>query len=460
MNLSLRNRIAFFYISVTAAITFLLFFVIYSVVHKAAYDSIDDRLDFEAADVIDDIDTAKDFIFFTDTSEWTEQEHKAVEVFPTFIEVADNNGKIIRKTSNLKDQSLTVNPDPRITGNSDSRLSDKEIRQKQAVIMNNKGKIIGYLVIAMPLEGTTLVVENLRIVLIYSYPVVLLTLFLISRAIAGRSIKPLLSVTKDAESITRENLGGRISFPSKKDEIYDLSVTVNSLLDRLEDAVLREKQFTADASHELRTPLAIIKGTLEVLIRKPRDTAYYESKISYCISEADRISSLIDQLLMLARYESGSLVPIIRKIDLDESLHYCILRLNEYAADHGIKIKYDDRGEIFVKADASMLDLMLENLISNSIKYSGESKEIEICVKITSDVTSCCIIDGGIGMKEEQLARIFDRFYRSEEARNSQIGGHGIGLAIVKRLADVQNISINFESKPLKGTTATLKFHS
>ena len=458
MNLSIRNRISFFYVSATAVIILLLLFIIYTVVRKTAYDNIDRRLQYEADDILDDIDTAKDFIFFKDTTEWNEQEHKAVEVYPTFIEITDDQGKIVKKTSNLKDLILSVTPDPRSKDNFDTELSDKQIRQQQLTILNNNGKVTGYLVIAMPLEGTSLVVENLRYVLTYSFPVLLLLLFLVSRAIAGRSIAPLQNVTKDAENITKENLDRRISFPKNKDEIFRLTETINSLLDRLEDAVLREKQFTSDASHELRTPLSIIKGTLEVLVRKPRETGYYESKISYCINEVDRISEIIDQLLVLARYESGSLLPVIRKIDLNESINYCILRLDEYARDHNIKIRFDNTGKNFVKADPSMLDLILENLLSNSIKYAGESKDVEICVQITGEETVCFIKDHGIGIKEEQLARIFDRFYRSDEARNSQIGGHGIGLAIVKRLCDVQNIQISFESKSLKGTTAVIKF--
>src|SRR5512139_762628 len=105
----------------------------------------------------------------------------------------------------------------------------------------------------------------------------------------------------------------RIELPANKDEIYTLTSTINQLLDRLEDAVLREKQFTSDASHELRTPLAAIKGTLEVLIRKPREVEQYESKISYCIIEVDRMSTIIDQLLMLARYDGGKISPHIIK---------------------------------------------------------------------------------------------------------------------------------------------------
>lgn len=460
MNFSLRNRIAVFYMTATAAISLLLFFVIFQVVHKASYDSIDNRLKFETDDVIDDIDMARDIIFFTDTSEWTEQEHKAVEVYPTFIEVVDINGKVIRKTTNLKELDLQINRSLRNTDNFDTKLADKPVRQSQTIILNAKGNILGFVAIAMPMEGTEYVISSLKTVLIYSYPVVLVFVFLISRSIAGRSIKPLQSVIQNADEITNLTLSSRIAYPQNKDEIYKLTETINGLMDRLEDAVLREKQFTGDASHELRTPLAIIKGTLEVLIRKPRDTKHYEEKISYCMKEVDRISELIDQLLMLARYESGSLVPIIREIDLTESVNYVLLRYKEIGSSRSVEICFDEKRKIPVKADPAMLDVILENLVSNSIKYSGESNNIEIEIQVIGSETTCTVTDHGIGMKQEQLARIFDRFYRSEEARSSEIGGHGIGLAIVKRLADVQSIQIKFDSEPGKGTTASLKFMS
>ena len=130
----------------------------------------------------------------------------------------------------------------------------------------------------MPLEESALVLENLKIVLFIAYPLVLIFLFSVSRYIAGKSIKPINKVINTAEKITKENLDKRIDLPEHKDEIYILTSTINELLNRLQDAVLREKQFTADASHELRTPLSVIKGTLEVLIRKPRKREEYEDK--------------------------------------------------------------------------------------------------------------------------------------------------------------------------------------
>lgn len=460
MNMTIRNRIALFYMTTAAVITLLLFFVIYSVVHKTAYDNLDDQLKFETGDVLDDIDLSRDSLFFTDTTEWAEQEHQAVEVFPAFMQLSGVDGKIIKKTSNLKNEALIVNrenPSPQFYN---SFINGKKIRQTQKIIITNNGKILGYIIVGVPLEGTASVVENLGKVLLISYPIVIILLFVISRSIASRSIAPLKKVTSEAENIKKENLGRRIELPKNRDEIYNLTETINNLLNRLEDAVLREKQFTADASHELRTPLSIIKGTLEVLVRKPRDAKQYEEKVSYCISEVDRISVLVDQLLMLARFESGSIEPLKRNIELNESIEYTILRLNEYARSHNIRINVKTDNKYFVNADPVMLDVILENLLSNAIKYSDRSKDIDINIEKKNGEIICSVKDYGLGMKKEQLARIFDRFYRSEEARNSQIGGHGIGLAIVKRLAEVQNLTLKFESEPLKGTTASIEFHS
>lgn len=460
MKFKLRNRIALFYMTAVAVITGLLFLTIYTVVHNTVYNHLDDQLQFEVDDVKDDIAYTKDSLILVDTSEWGEEEHKAVEVYPIFIEVFDRNSQVIKKTGNLKKENLPVFPSILTDYNFNSQIESKQIWQGQRALINAEGNTVGYIEIALPLEGSYRVIAHLGNILLVSYPIVLLILFLVSRGIAGKSIYPIQIVTKTAEKITNENLSQRIELPPNKDEIFTLTTTINSLLDRLEDAVLREKQFTSDASHELRNPLASIKGTLEVLIRKPRDVEYYESKISYCIKEVNRMSVIIDQLLMLARYESGNIKPVTVEISLKDIINYTVIRMEDYARYYGIKINFDAKEDYVVKADASMLDVILENLISNSIKYSNGSKNVDIKLNREGTHTVCSVIDYGIGMKDEQVARIFDRFYRSEEARNSNVGGHGIGLAIVKRLADVQHLGIEFSSQPQKGTTATITFNN
>ena len=456
MNISLRNRIALFYLSATSVITLLLFVVIYQVVYNTSFKTLDERLEFEALDILDDIDMNLDTVYFIDKSEWSEKEHSDVEVYPIFAEVTNIEKKSLIRTPNLKNNSLSITPG--ITENFNSRLSDKQIRQLQRPILNKKGKLIGYIIIAIPVEGAINVITSLKNVLFISYPVLLLILFFISRYIAGKSITPLIKINEEAQKITKESLGTRIDLPKNKDEIHELAGTINGLMNRLEEAVLREKQFTADASHELRTPLSVIKGTLEVLIRKPREVTQYQNKIQYCIKEVDRIGVLIDQLLMLARFESEEVHSNEIEIELNQSVQYCIHRLKEYAGDKGIVINYEDKNKCFVCADPSLLDIILENLISNAIKYSNESKQIDITLMETVNTVTCSIKDYGIGMNREQIMRVFDRFYRTDEARSTEAGGHGIGMAIVKRLTDLQKIRVSYTSEILKGTTVTLSF--
>lgn len=458
MNISLRNRIALFYLSATSVITLLVFIVIYQVVYNASFDNLDERLEFEVIDIVDDMDLNRDSIFFFDDAEWTEKEHQEAEVYPIFAEVTDIDKNVVKRTPNLKSAALTLFPFSSGSDNFNSRLSDKQVRQTQRPILNKSGRLIGYVIVAIPLEGAAGVVANLRRVLIISFPILLIMLFFITRYIAGKSIGPLIKITQDAEEITKEDLSRRIELPQKKDEIYKLAQTVNSLMNRLEDAVLREKQFTADASHELRTPLSVIKGTLEVLIRKPREAEHYQTKIQYCIKEVDRIAGLIDQLLMLARQESSQIEIEAVVIELSKNTRYSIFRIGEYASDRDIKINFGAKDKYFVKADPALFDIIMENLFSNAIKYSGHSKEIDVIISGTESEVTCSIRDYGIGMNKDQLSRVFDRFYRSEEARSTEAGGHGIGMAIVKRLADLQNIRVDYFSEPLKGTTVTLRF--
>ena len=456
MSISLRNRISLFYLSATSIVTLLLFIIIYQVVYNTSYTELDERLEFEALDIIDDIDMNRDSIFFTDLAEWSEKEHRDVEVYPIFAQVADIDKRTLKKTVNLKEDSISIS---NTTGKIfNSLLRDKPVRQLQSPILNKKGKLIGYISVAISIEGASNVVAGLKKVLFISYPVLLIFLFFISRYIAGKSIKPLVKINDEAQKITKENLETRIEYPKNKDEIYELAKTINSLMNRLEDAVLREKQFTADASHELRTPLSVIKGTLEVLIRKPREAAHYHNKILYCIKEVDRIGELINQLLLLARFESEEVHTNEIEVDLNPIIQYCIHRLNEQTSDKGISINFDDSSKADVFADPSLLEIIFENLLTNAVKYSNEGSQIDVFLDQSGEEVKCSIRDYGIGMKPEQIMRVFDRFYRSEEARSTEAGGHGIGMAIVKRLADLQNIEVVYKSEISKGTTATLIF--
>ena len=458
MNLSLRNRISSYFIGVTAILTGILFLTIYAVVSNTVYRHLDQDLNLESHEVINSLVILDNKFVFANPFEWNEREHGQIEVNPIFVQVIDTAGNVLRKTGNLLEDSLRFHPDLKQKNCFNTQLSGAPTRQLQMPITNPVGVTLGYLIIAMPLEESALVLENLKIVLLVAFPLVLVFLFSISRYIAGKSIRPINQVINTAEIITRENLEKRIDLPQHKDEIYTLTSTINELLNRLQDAVLREKQFTADASHELRTPLSVIKGTLEVLIRKPREQEEYVSKIRYCINEVDRISNLVDQLLILARYESGKALPIFTKVNLTKSIETVLLRLQGAIQQNQMEINFDSGKLSYVTADESMLEIILENIISNSIKYSGNSKNIDISIVELDNSVSCNIKDYGIGLTEEQISRIFDRFYRADESRTSRIIGNGLGLAIVKRLTDLQNLKIKISGNTESGTNFSLIF--
>ena len=457
--LSLRNRISFYYLAATAVLILILFLTIYYVVHKTVYTHLDGDLDAETSEVFNSIVVLNDKFIFANPFEWTEKEHSQIEVNPTFIQVTDTIGNIINKSGNLLDIKLNFNSKLKTKTYFNTELSKQPTRQLQMPIQNPHGKTLGYLLVAMPLEESAIVLDNLKIVLLVAYPFVLLVLFFITRFFAGKSIQPINKVISTAERITKENLNERIELPVHNDELYQLTSTLNNLLDRLEDAVLREKQFTADASHELRTPLAVIKGTLEVLIRKPREVEQYENKITYCITEVNRMSNLIDQLLMLARYESGKIIPKAVQCKIGDKIKPVLLRLRNQIELKNLAVQIEDKSDdIFVKADPEMMDIIFENIISNSVKYSKPGSKVKVNIVKNNSSVVCSIKDDGVGMTNEQVDKIFDRFYRADESRNSKIMGNGLGLAIVKKLSDLQNIKLEIKSQPQKGTTVFINF--
>ena len=454
MNLSFRNRISAYYLFATALIIALIFIAIYFIVHRTVYSHLKDDLDSELKELNNSIVIYNDSeIVFANPFEWEEGEHTQIEVNPTFIQVSDKFGNSLKKTSNLLNDSLIINKNIRTKIYSNTHLSKSPVYQVQYPIVSSKNKTLAYLLVAIPLQESEIVLENLQKALVVSFPIILVILFFTARYIAGKSIAPINNVITTANRITRENLRERISLPDNKDEIHLLISTINELLNRLEDNLLREKQFTADASHELRTPLSVIKGTLEVLIRKPREIYQYEEKINYCINETDRMTKLIDQLLFLARYDSINVLPNKMKINIKSIISDIINRLKPVLVDKKITINLTSDGEVDATVDPSMMEIIFENLVTNSIKYSESDKQIEIDIKNNSNSLLCSIKDQGYGMTEEQVKKIFDRFYRNDNSRNSEVGGFGLGLAIVKKLCEMQNITLSVDSKIGSGTS-------
>jgi signal transduction histidine kinase len=455
--LSFKNRIAFNYIITTGLLIFVVFFSIYSIVKISVYSHINDDIKSEIDKHLTEIEIINDHIGLIHDDEWREREHNAVAVNPVFIQFYDKSGILAEKSPNLKIQTLVFNP--KIGDNElfDTKLVNKSIRQIQVPIYQNSIKK-GYLLVAMSLEDAKMVLQNLAKILIFSYPLILLFLFVIARLIAGRSIKPISSIIKTSNIITKDNLKSRIPLPQNRDELYILSQTINSLLDRIENTIEREKQFTSDASHELRTPLTVIKGTLEVLIRKPRSQEEYQDKINFCVAEVNRLNHLVDQLLLLARFENQNKSLKIEKVCLNAIILDTISRYSNIIQTKNILILTEFIKEYYVNTDAYLISIIINNLVSNALKYSNENANLNIIITDENGTIECHIIDSGIGIPSEDLQKIFNQFYRSKAIENTGIKGSGLGLSIVKRLCALLHIDIKITSQQHIGTTVFLRF--
>jgi signal transduction histidine kinase len=456
LSFSFKNRIAFNYILSSSILIAIVFLSIFTIVKYSVNQHINEEIQEELYKHLDDVSTDSNDTYLIQVDQWRAREHNSISVNPVFVEFYDTNKQLIDKSPNLKSsniQLLAANQNNKFT---DTKLNGIPIRQIQTGIIN-KDQVVGYLVVAMSLEDFE-IVQILKNILLISYPLILILLFLIARFLAGRSIKPVSTIIDTSSQITKDNLKSRIPLPINKDELFVLSQNINNLLDRVENAIEREKQFTSDASHELRTPLAVIKGTMEVLIRKPRNQHEYEEKINFCISEVNRLNHMVDQLLLLARFENQKQNIKNETIYLNAIILDNLTRFSEKIESKKIKIITSFSDDYYIQSDNYLVSIIISNLLSNAIKYSDSTGEIRIKLSQNEHHITFSISDNGIGIAPDDMNKIFNSFYRSDVINHAQIKGTGLGLSIVKRLCDLLKFDISVDSKLNVGTTFSLSF--
>ena len=458
MSLIFKHRIALFNTLAVAIITVLVFFAIYFVVNTTAYSHLDEDILLEKEEVTSNLLIIQDSIIINKMPEWEEAEHSQVEVNPTFFQIQDISGKIIFRSANLLEGQLSGGPLNDKDSFLNGEINGQKIRLGQFLLKNDSGNTLGQITIAVSQQESHAILINLIWVLLTSFPIVLLVQFFASSIAASRSIKPVHQLIKTASGISDSNISTRLDLPAHKDELYQLMQTINDLLARIERSMIQQKQFTSDASHEIRTPLSAIRGTLEVLIRKPREAQVYEEKIATIIEQVDRLDLLLEQLLQIARIDSDQ--PTIKReqINLSDTVSAFFTKCKKIAGEKNITIHQHLPKKVMVWGDKLYIELILANLINNGLKYGNMNGNLFL--NWDEDLKTLSIKDDGIGISEENLPKVFDRFYRADASRSSKIKGNGLGLSIVKKLAEIQNIKLEVESSIGIGTTFNLQFPS
>ncbi|WP_298154202.1 ATP-binding protein [Flavobacterium sp.] len=458
MKLSFKKRIATYNLLAVAALMAIAFAAIYAVVYYTSYKHLDDDIITEKTEVFSNLDWDDNAIIMRKMPEWEEAEHKQIEVNPTFIQIVNLKGQALFKSANLQGNHLLFNPQNKTTAFYNAIINNQRIRQGQFPVFNDKGKIIGQLTIGVSQQESYNVLHNLLIVLLATYIFIISILYFIMIFVASKAIAPVDQLIQSASRINDANINSRLPLPENEDEIRQLAETINDLLNRLESSFYQQKQFTSDASHEMQTPLAGIKGIIEVLLRKPRTAERYEEKLREVLVQTNRLSQLHDQLLQLARLESTVMIAKKDKVHLTEIIKKYLNTHETLIKKQAIQIQSSVPLEAQVWADSILLEMIADNLISNAIKYNKMGGNIFIDWNPANRTLS--ITDEGIGIDSDQLLSLFNRFFRADDSRSSQIPGNGLGLSIAKRLCDVQSIGLSVRSTKNIGSTFLLQFPS
>lgn len=456
MSLNFKNRIALRYMIATAIITAIAFGAIYFIVQQTVLSNLDNDLSYEAHKHTGEIKIMGDTIVFRNKAEWEEKEHREIQVNPVFIQLIDKEGRVMDKSPNLKEEDLAFN-NSILGGHFNASLKHRAIRQVQ-LPLEQDGQTKGYILAAISSESAKSVILKLRNVLFISFLVMLSGLYFISRYLAGRSIRPVQNVTHTIKQITELNLKERVALPPNKDEIYRLSAGFNALLDRIENALEREKQFTSDASHELRTPLASLRGTLEVLIRKPRTQAEYEEKIQFSLGEIERMTLTLEQLLLLARLEVQDNSKKDKLISLPTIIDESLSHFKNQIAAKNLVVSFDFDQDEKLLVPHFYTHLMIENILSNAVKYSTREGKLTIHCGRSENRVECSIRDEGIGINEKDIEHIYENFFRSNSLGHKHISGNGLGLSIVKKCAEAIDAKLNITSTIGQRTEVTIRF--
>jgi len=318
------------------------------------------------------------------------------------------------------------------------------------------GRVVNLIQVGMSLQNTQSTKRRFLLILAAVLPVALLLAGGGGWLLARRALSPVDRMAEAARRISVENLAERLSDPGKGDELSRLSQTLNEMLERLEKSFHQIRQFSADASHELQTPLTILKGEMEVALRMERSPEEYGRILRSGLEEIDRISRLVEGLLLLARSEARALKMDVQPVDLLGLVEELREQYSVQASSRDVSLVLGMPLPLPVQGDPGHLRRAVMNLIDNAIKYTPAGGSVTLSLEKRQERACLIVEDTGIGISREEQARIFERFYRSQAALAMGEGGHGLGLCIARSIVESHGGRIEIESTPGSGSRFTI----
>lgn len=265
------------------------------------------------------------------------------------------------------------------------------------------------------------------------------------------------NIVEQAGRIEDNHLDRRLPHPGGDDEIGHLVTTLNAMLERIEGAFETQRRFTADASHELRSPLSRLRAEIEITLRRPRESGDYVAALRSCLEEVERLTTLVEELLMLARIDAGQERGPGQRVALTSLVCDTIARMEAPAREHGIALSYAGAVTDDVQVSHAALGLVLRNLLENALKFSPPGGRIEIGLERKDGAVLLTVADQGPGIAPAELPYVFDRFFRGTGARASEVAGVGLGLALSQSIMRAGGGTITAANRPNGGALFTLQ---
>lgn len=377
--------------------------------------------------------------------------HAELQAGSSLIQVVDENGEFVYRSPRLQALNFSVTY-PQKKKFMTVKSGGSPLRA-YAVRSVSNGRTFT-IQVAEDMDDYFEALDHYRLLLWIGIPLLLIAATVGGHWMSGQALKPVDEITRAAQEISPTDLTARVVVPGTGDEIERLARTLNAMLQRIQSAFEQLKQFTADASHDLRTPIAFIQTRAEVALRKLRTDDEYREALKEIFGETQRLSGLIENLMLLARTDTGTEGLKLRKINLCDVARHAGAQGKTLAESRHIDWSQSfPESILWIGGDADALRRLFLILIDNAIKYTPEHGTVGVRVGNSDGRAYVEVTDSGIGIADSDLPHIFDRFYRADTARSRDSGGFGLGLSIGQWIAKAHQGTITVKSALGQGSS-------
>lgn len=481
---SIRFKIVLWYMGLLTLTLLVFSILVYQNFKTVLYNDLDDLLSSKAEGIANAITTywdieemkraesgrtielqsSADTAFLSMASNWVIEKSKDPNLMSIFIQILDPNGSRLVSSRNIPNINKLPEDDFKavlkgedsfdtLAGMSVTGTPMKVRGYTKPVMKKDKVK---YVIQVFSPQGLIYVaLGGLRILLFVFLPVTVIVTGIAGSLLARLTLRPIDHMIDTLKKITAENLKLRIHLPDTKDEVKRLADTFNDMIERLDKSFASQHEFIQDVSHELKTPLTVLKGELEVTLKRLRPPEEYETVLTSSLEEIGKMSRVIEDLLVLARFDNNQVALEIRRVDLGNIVSCVMDDMKVLAQQKTIETSLSRQENLILDGDEDQLRRLFVNLFDNAIKYTSRKGKIIVMAHKDGSHAKIVVSDTGIGIPEHELPYIFDRFYQVARARRAN-HGFGLGLSIAKSIVESHRGTISVSSQPNAGATFTV----